>query len=411
MDRKLLPLFTLNGCGAKLATAGYRVADLVRGYEELCDIMGEEWIRREKSRRAGGLADTHPLLGAFGTADVEKIAAAMELVVAFRQFKDDPRLTSLLSNLRDWDQFDDFYYALRIALRFKLLGCDVTLEPDIPGGKADALVSHRGVPIGIECANVRSRIRGRQPVDDFNAFTRRVSLPHRTRLEIRLKVPLDGKARRAVRSRVAAIIRQWKGAPLRRSSRLADLLIRRMNDTEWERLLRWDGTGLPPVKTSNPGDAVALQNRVMAGDKNDLTTYDFSTSELQSVVVVRFAEPDEPPTPRPEDAVDRRVSRKMGQMASHPPEWTSALFVNIPSGIRDLDGNLIWQRLSGVHFPRCENLSVVVVTENTWTPWGTNTLSRIPFANAAARRMFPDDLMVAFWHQEDRLRVAALLRQ
>ena len=183
-----------------------------------------------------------------------------------------------------------------------------------------------------------------------------------------------------------------------------------MSDKEWERLLRWDRTGLAPVKTSHPEDAVVLQERVMAGDEDDLTTYDFSTPELQSVVVLRFAEPDEPPTPRLEDIVDRRVSRKIGQVASHPPEWTSALFINVPSGIRDMDGDLIWQRLSGVHFPRCENLSLVVVTENTWTPWGTNTLSRVPFANAAARRMFPDELVLAFMHQEDRLRVATLLR-
>jgi len=411
MDKTLLPLFAYDGCGAKLVAAGYRPADLLRGYEELCDIMGEEWIRQEKSRRAGGLADTHPLLRAFGTADVEAIAAAMELVVAFRKFKDDPKLTSLLSNLRDWDQFDDFYYALRIALRFKLLGCSVTLEPDTPGGKADALVRHRGVPIGIECANVRSRVQGRQPPDEFDALTKGVSLPQRTRLEISLKVPLDGKVRRAVRSRVTAIVREWKGAPLRRRSSVVDLAIRRMSEKEWERLLRWDGTRFPPVKTSHPEDAVVVQHKVMAGDEDDLTTYDFSTPELQSVVVLRFAEPDEPPTPRLEDIVDRRVSRKTGQIASHPPEWASALFINIPSGIREMDGDVIWQRLSGVHLARCENLSVVVVTENTWTPWGTNTLSRVPFANAAARHMFPDDLMLAFMRQEDRLRVAALLRQ
>jgi len=411
MDKTLLPLFAYDGCGAKLVAAGYRPADLLRGYEELCDIMGEEWIRQEKSRRAGGLADTHPLLRAFGTADVEAIAAAMELVVAFRQFKDDPKLTSLLSNLRDWDQFDDFYYALRIALRFKLLGCNVTLEPDTPGGKADALVSHRGVPIGIECANVRSRVRGRQPPDEIDALIKGVSLPQRTRLEIRLKVPLDGKVRRAVRSRVATIVRQWKGTPLRRSSSFVDLIIRRVNEKEWEQLLQWDGSGFPPVKTSRPEDAVVLQDKVMAGDEDDLTTYDFSTSELQSVVILRFVDPDDPPTPSPEDMVDRRVSRKTAQIASHPTEWTSALFINIPSGIREMDGDVVWRRLSGVHLPKCENLSVVVVTENTWTPWGTNTLSRVPFANAAARHMFSEDLMLAFMRQEGRLRVAALLRQ
>ena len=410
MDRKLLPLFAYDGCGAKLVAAGYRLADLLRGYEELCEIMGEEWIRQEESRKAGGIADTHPLLRAFGTADIEAIAAAMELVVVFRQFKDDPKLTSLLSNLRDWDQFDDFYYALRIALRFRLLGCNVILEPDIPGGKADALVSHREVPIGIECATVRSRVRGRQPPDEFDALTKGVSLPQRTRLEIRLKVPLDGKVRRAVRSRVAAIVREWKGAPLRRRSGVVDLAIRRVNDQEWERLLRWDGTGFPPVKTSHPEDAVALQDRVMAGDKDDLTTYDFSTRELQSVVVLRFAEPDAPRASRLEDIVDRRVSRKMGQVASHPLEWTSALFINVPSGLREIDGDLVWQRLSGAHLPRCENLSVVVLTENTWTPWRSNTLSLVPFANAAARKLFPDDLMLAFMRQQLCFNVASLLR-
>jgi len=390
--------------------AGYRPADLLRGYEELCDIMGEEWIRREKSRKAGGIVDTHPLLNAFGTASVRAVAVAMELVVAFRKFKDDPKLMSLLDNLRDWDQFDDFYYALRIALRFKLLGCDVTLEPDTSAGKADSLVTYGGVPIGIECANVRSRVRGRQPPDEFNALTKGVSLPQQTRLEIRLKVPLDGEVRRAVNSCVAEIVREWKSAPLYRRSRVVDLAIRRMSDKEWKRLLQWDQTGLPPVKTSHPEDAVVLQNKVMAGNKDDLTTYDFSTSELQSVVIARFAEPDQTQRRSLEDIVDRRISDKVGQLAKHPSEWTSALFVNVPEGLRKIDGNLVWQRLSGAILPRCENLSVVVLTENTWTPWGTNTLSRVPFANAAARRLFPYDLMLAFRHQEDHLRVSALLR-
>jgi hypothetical protein len=411
VDHKLLPLFSLDDCGAKLAAAGYRPDDLLRAYEELCTIMGEDWIHQEKSRAAGGMADTHPLLRAFGTADVEAIATAMELVVALRRFRDDPKLAGLLAHLRDWDQFDDFYYALRIALRFGLLGCEVALEPGTPGGKADALATCRRLPIGIECANVRSRVRGRQPVDEVHSLLKDVALPERTVLEIRLKVALNGRVRRAVRRNAAALAKQWQGAPLRRRSDLADFSLRSADAEEWEELRRWDGSWPPPVKAAERDGAVVRQNRVMARDKEDLSSYDFSTQELQSVVTLRFAEPDEPPSPRLEDMVDRRVSRKMDQVALHSPEWASALFLNVPRGLREIDDALVWRRLSGTHFPAHEGLSVVVLTENTWTPCGTNALSMIPFANVAAKRMFPETLMRAFVHQESRLNVASLLRR
>jgi hypothetical protein len=409
VDKRLLPLFSLDDCGAKLTAAGYRPDDLLPAYEELCAIMGEDWIHQEKSRVAGGMSDTHPLLRAFGTADVEMIATAMELVVALRRFRGDPKLAGLLAHLRDWDQFDDFYYALRVALRFDLLGCEVTLEPDTPGGRADALVAYGRLPIGIECANVRSRVRGRQPVDEVHSLLKGVALPERTVLEIRLKVALNGRVRRAVRRSAAALAKQWQGAPLRGRSDLADFSLRSADAEEWGKLRGWDGSWPPPVKTAERDGAVVLQNRVMARDKEDLSSYDFSTQELRSVVTLQFADSDEPPSPCLEDMIDRRVSRKMDQMASHSPEWTSVLFLNVPRGLREIDDALVWRRLSSTHFPAHEGLSAVVLTENTWTPWGTNALSMIPFANIAAKRMFPEALMRAFVHQERRLSVARLL--
>lgn len=153
------PLF--NMCGKEIAAAGYRKIDVIRAYEHLYRDFGAEWIEREMSRKAGGMLDKHPLLAGMGTDSMPAIVQALELAVILQHFAQDPHLPGLMGNLRDCDQFGDVYYALRVALRFRLIGFDVTLEPQTAPGKADVLARGKSMLIGLECTNVRHRFRGR----------------------------------------------------------------------------------------------------------------------------------------------------------------------------------------------------------------------------------------------------------
>jgi hypothetical protein len=409
-----LPLFNI--CGEELVAAGYVQSEVVRAYEELYEAFGEDWIEEQFARKSGGILDGHPLLAGMGSAGMPQIVQALEVAVILRRFAHDPALPSLVGRLRDWDQFGDVYYALRIGLRFTLIGFRVQLEPETVGGKADILAHRDDLHIGIESTAIRWRFKGRTALDSFNAILHEIKLPPRSVLEIVLRRDLTRETELAVCRLIRDLLEKGTGPRRSATSETATVSLRPPRAQELEVLTRTDD--MQPTQESfalmdsvrgRQWDLAIVEGTVRGGDPNDPRTYDVSEVRRESVVKVRFHRRKRGKQRSLEDKIDRKVSSKLGQIRSHPREWTSALFLNVPYDLDSLDAQRIWRRLAGDQLARCENLSAVFVTQNRWTNLQRNQLWMLLAPNAAAIKLFPPSVVHALGVLEGELDFARLL--
>jgi hypothetical protein len=413
-----LPLF--NMCGNELVAAGYRTANIVTAYEDLYRIFGHDWIERQFARResivnkGGAFFEMHPLLAGMGTYSTPAILRTLEVAHALRVFEKDPELPSLVAQLRAWDQFDHAWYALRIALRFKLLGFDVTLEPKTRNGKADVLASRTEFAIGVECVTI-GQPRGRDEVDAM----RLVADDIETRmtpgwvLEVTVKVNLT----RGVEKRVRDLVKKVLSGPLPRRAESTVAAVALRLPTEAERAVLSAPVGLDGASGDDEfirsqwadGWNVCIADRIIADDPHDLHTYDPSNMSRLWMLKIRLHEEDGGRSISPEDEIDQRIFAKLEQISTHPPEWTSAVFLDVPYDLDTLDRERIWKRLAGAQLLRRENLSAVFITQNKWMG-RRNYLWCAPMIVPAATRFFPPFLVDALARLEDNLDFAALLR-
>lgn len=416
MGRLHLPLF--NVCGEELATAGYREPDVVRAYQELHDAFGANWIEQQISRKAGGILDAHPLLAGMDTGGTPQIVQALELAVILRHFAQAPELPTLIDALRDWDHFESIYYALRVALRFKLLGFHVELEPDTPSGKADVLARHAALKIGLECTSIRSRLKGRTSLDSLTAVLREMELPQDSVLELAFKDRLTRDVEKTTRRIIRSLLGDPSSRSRRATSKVVEVALRPAAGNERD-LLRLRGD-LKPTRESfalmdavrGPGwDCVLVHGRVHAADSRDPRTYDLLSVRRESLVRVRFHKAKRGNRLSPEDEIDRRSSAKVAQMNAHPDEWTSALFLNVPFDLDSLDVQRIWSRLAGDQLVRCPKLSAVFITQSRWTHLQRNQLCATCLPNAAGTKLFPLSVVESLSRLELELDIARLLAQ
>jgi len=411
-----LPLFNI--CGRELAAAGYRKPDVVRAYAELHDVFGSDWIEQQISRSAGGLLDSHPLLAGMNTGGTPQVVRALELAVILRHFARDPELPGLVGALRDWDHFESIYYSLRVALRFKLLGFHVRLEPSTRDGKADVLACRPRLKIGLECTSVRSRIKGRTSVDSLNAILHGLELPQDSVLELRFKRRLTRDVERTTRRVVRSLAEGYGGRGRRASSKAVAAALRPADDRE-KRLLRVRGDigttrqsfAVMDAVRGTGWDCLVVHGRGSAADPADPRTYELSTYRREALIRVRFHRLGRGEGPSPEDEIDKRISAKVAQIGAHPGEWVSALFLNVPFDLDSLDVQRIWSRLAGDQLMRCPKLSAVFITQNRWTHLQRNQLCATCLPNAAGTKLLPLSVVESLNRLELELDIARLLAQ
>jgi hypothetical protein len=118
--------------------------------------LGSPWVERqarEASKPQVRFSDVHPLYRNLGNATTGDIVVVAELALYLRAFKDDPRMASVLSNLRSGTKYRPTLFELAMAYRWKRAGARVILEPEIPHGLADFAAEIDGTSFIAECAS------------------------------------------------------------------------------------------------------------------------------------------------------------------------------------------------------------------------------------------------------------------
>jgi len=412
-----LPLF--NMCGNELVAAGYRTDDVVSAYEDLYRIFGRQWIERQFARResilkkGGPFFEMHPLLAGMGTYSSPAIVRTLELIHALRVLEKDPELPSLLAQLRAWDQFDHAWYALRIALRFTLLGFDVTLEPNTTDGKADILGSRDDLAIGVECVTI-CQLRGCDEAEAIRAIADdlETGMTPGWVLEITLKASLTPGVEKRLRALVGKLLS--RPSPTSEETSVASATLRL--PTEEERAALSGPVGLKGARAESEfiraqwadGWNICIAEKISADDPDDPQTYDPSNMTRLWMLKVRLHEEATVESLSPEGEIDKRISAKFRQIKTHPPAWTSAIFLNVPYDLGTLDRERILRRLAGEQPSRCGNLSAVFITQNRWVGQ-RNYLWCAPMVLPAATHFFPPSVVDELARLEQNLNIATLL--
>lgn len=128
--------------GVQTCSSDIRVAPEVafRAHDMVCGAMGSAWLSEQVARGekpSRGLEDVHPLYRSLTSATQEAVLTVCETAAYLSAFRDDPGITKIINTLRVPDKFDPTLFELAMALRFRLAGASIRLEPLTPHGVAD----------------------------------------------------------------------------------------------------------------------------------------------------------------------------------------------------------------------------------------------------------------------------------
>lgn len=128
--------------------------------------LGSSWVEREAREAAkpqARFSDVHPLYRNLGSATTGDVVVVAELALYLRAFKDDPRIASVLANLRSGTKYRPTLFELAMAYRWQRAGARVTLEPEIKHGLADFAAEIDGITFIVECASFPTDIFDTDP--------------------------------------------------------------------------------------------------------------------------------------------------------------------------------------------------------------------------------------------------------
>ena len=142
--------------------SGIPIDLIIESRRQILVAFGQKWLRREHeaSRKKGKkllleiLAPS--IVGLVTNPIVNSAVQLVELAKYLSALKDQPKLDTVLTMLKNKDQFESTRLTVAMAYRFQKVGFEqVLLEPDVPRGRGDFQGMFLGQNFLVECSMLR----------------------------------------------------------------------------------------------------------------------------------------------------------------------------------------------------------------------------------------------------------------
>jgi hypothetical protein len=330
-------------------------------------IFGHDWLEDLiKVRQETPPFAQHPIMNGCASGSFTHLMDLIELDTCIVSFKDDKELSKIIPPLKMVSSYNDNFFQLVIAYRFKKLGFITKLEPKIENGLlADFEAVKDDEKIIAECTLLRGwgvREEEQKVFWECVFNLRRLYKKGADRIVIDIVSTnaLTFETLKTMRTDIIKVVdgfyKDKKNTKL--SNEFYEINIYEV-DAETNLKLRTDGETYFKSLKLDYVLSFSLVPPKITGDITSAVGVAGPTSILKYKNLTPLIDPLE-------DRIDKKVRDKFKQLKSHPKGYVSVLFIEVEDKLENADIRRIGNRLLNV-FKEIPSLNAVILTKRNWT--------------------------------------------